>query len=122
MPNFKASRLAEDIKREMSVIMRDLKDPRIASMLTIVKVDLSNDLSHCKIYISSFEGIEVARQSVKGLESASGFIKRELYAKLKVKKSPDIKFIADDSIEQSAEINKVLRGMDIPSDEVNDEG
>ena len=58
MASFKAGRLGEDIKRELTDIMRELKDPRIAEFLTIVRVDLSNDLSHCKVYVSSFEGIE----------------------------------------------------------------
>lgn len=116
MPNFKSGRLAEDIKRELSAIMRELKDPRIAQMLTIVKVDLSNDLSHCKVYVSSFDGIEKAKESVKGLQSASGFIKREIFNRLDIRKSPEFKFIADDSIEHSAEINKILHDIEKKND------
>ncbi|MDO5560440.1 MAG: 30S ribosome-binding factor RbfA [Oscillospiraceae bacterium] len=108
MASFKVGRLAEDIKRELTAIIRELKDPRIAEFLTVVRVDLSNDLSHCKVYISSFGGIEKAQQSVKGLESASGFIKRELFSRLKMRKCPDLKFIADNSIERSSEINKII--------------
>ena len=52
MASFKVGRMAEDIKREMTAILRELKDPRIAEMLTIVRVELSNDLSHCKIFVS----------------------------------------------------------------------
>ena len=100
MASFKVGRMAEDIKREMTAILRELKDPRIAEMLTIVRVELSNDLSHCKIFVSCFEGSEKAKQSVKGLESASGFIRHELF-----------KFIADDSLEHSAEINQKLREL-----------
>ena len=69
MPNFKNSRLAEDIKREMTAIIRELKDPRIAPMTSIVRVELSGDMSHCKIFVSCIEGLETAKQSVKGLES-----------------------------------------------------
>ena len=112
MASFKTGRMAEDLKRELTAILRELKDPRIAPMLTIVKVDLSNDLSHCKVYVSSFNGMDEAKESVKGLESASGFIKRELFARLKMRKCPDLKFIADDSIEQSAEINKIIKGFE----------
>ena len=60
--------MAEDIKREMTAILRELKDPRIDSMLTIVRTDLSGDMSNCKIYVSSFAGIEKAKESVKGLK------------------------------------------------------
>ena len=72
MPNFKNSRMAEDIKREMTAILRELKDPRIDRMLTIVRADLSGDMSSCKIYVSSFEGIERAKESVEGLKSGAG--------------------------------------------------
>ena len=108
MPNFKNSRLAEDIKREMTAIIRELKDPRIAPMTSIVRVELSGDMSHCKIFVSCIEGLETAKQSVKGLESGEGFIKRELFHRLKMRKCPELKFIADDSIAHSAEINKML--------------
>ena len=109
MPNFKNSRLAEDIKREMTAIIRELKDPRIAPMTSIVRVELSGDMSHCKIFVSCIVGLETAKQSVKGLESGEGFIKRELFHRLKMRKCPELKFIADDSIAHSAEINKMLK-------------
>ncbi|MGN0604921.1 MAG: 30S ribosome-binding factor RbfA [Oscillospiraceae bacterium] len=111
MASFKAGRLGEDIKRELTAILRELKDPRIAPMTTIVRADLSNDMSHCKVYVSCFEGIERAKLSVEGLTSASGYIKRELFARLKMRKCPDLKFIADDSIEHSAEINQMINNF-----------
>ena len=67
--------MAEDIKREMTAILRELKDPRIDKMLTIVRTDLSGDMSSCKIYVSSFEGMERSKESVEGLKSAAGFIR-----------------------------------------------
>ncbi|MDD6279506.1 MAG: 30S ribosome-binding factor RbfA [Oscillospiraceae bacterium] len=111
MANFKNSRTAEDIKREMTAILRELKDPRIDPMLTVVRTELSGDMSYCKIYVSSFGGIEKSRESVKGLTSGSGFIKRELFHRLKLRKCPELKFIADDSIEHSAEINRKLKEL-----------
>lgn len=111
MANFKNGRMAEDIKREMTAILRELKDPRIDPMLTIIRADLAGDMSHCKIYVSCFSGIEKARESVKGLTSAEGFVRRELFRRLKMRKSPELKFIADDSIARSAEINKKLMDL-----------
>lgn len=111
MANFKNSRMAEDIKREMTAILRELKDPRIDKMLTIVRADLSGDMSVCKVYVSSFEGIEKTKESVKGLTSACGFIRRELFHRLKMRKSPELTFIADNSIERSAEISKKLNDL-----------
>ena len=109
MPSFKSNRLEEDINRELTAIFRELKDPRICDMLSIVKCDLSRDLSHCKVYVSSFYGMDKTKKSDEGLQSASGFIKRELFARLKMRKCPDLKFIADDSIERSSQINEVIR-------------
>ena len=111
MPNFKNSRMAEDIKREMTAILRELKDPRIDKMLTIVRADLSGDMSSCKIYVSSFEGMERSKESVEGLRSAAGFVKRELFHRLKMRKAPGLTFIADNSIERGAEISKKLHDL-----------
>lgn len=111
MANYKTNRMAEDIKREMTAILRDLKDPRIDKMLTVVRADLSGDMSVCKIYVSSLDGIEATNQSVQGLKSASGFIRRELFHRLQMRKSPELTFIADNSIERGAEISKKLHDI-----------
>ena len=112
MPNFKNSRMAEDIKRELTAILRELKDPRIDPMLTIVRADLSGDMSSCKVYVSSLDGIERTNESVKGLKNAAGFIRRELFRRLdNMRKSPELSFIADSSIERSAEISRKLKDL-----------
>ena len=69
MANFKANRTEEDILREMTAILRELKDPRIDPMLTVVRAELSRDLSDCKIFVSSLSGKETAKESCKGLDS-----------------------------------------------------
>ena len=104
--------MSEDIRRIISGKMRDLKDPRIknaADMLTVVRCDTSRDGSYCKVYISSFEGIERAKEAVKGFDSAKGFLKREISNVLGLRKCPELEFIADDSIEHSAHINRLLK-------------
>lgn len=108
MANFKANRTEEDILREMTAILRELKDPRIDPMLTVVRAELSRDLSDCKIFVSSLSGQDAAKQSCQGLDNASGFIRRELFHRLKIRKCPALHFVADDSIAHSAEINRML--------------
>ena len=76
MANFKANRTEEDILREMTAILRELKDPRIDPMLTVVRAELSRDLSDCKIFVSSLSGKDAAKESCKGLDSAAGYIRR----------------------------------------------
>lgn len=113
MAGLKAYRMGEDIKRIISSKIRDLKDPRIsgAMMLTIVRCEVSSDGSYCKVFVSSIEGYEQAKEAVKGFESAKGFLKREISNVLKLRKCPELKFVADNSIEHSAEINKKLRDL-----------
>lgn len=112
MPSFRTARTEEDVKRELTDIMRSLKDPRITGILSIVKLELAGDYSHCKVYISSLDGFDAAKTAVKGLESAAGFIRREIGLRLKMRRSPEFHFIADDGIEHSAEINKKLKGLE----------
>ncbi|MDR0919860.1 MAG: 30S ribosome-binding factor RbfA [Oscillospiraceae bacterium] len=102
--SFYVERTAEDIHRHLTDIFRDLKDPRIDRMITIIHIDLSADLSDCKVYVSCLGGLAKAQESVKGLTQASGFIKRELFSRLKAKKCPSLTFIADDSVEKSREM------------------
>ncbi len=118
MASYKANRTEEDILREMTAILRELKDPRIDPMLTVVRAELSRDLSDCKIFVSSLSGQSAAKQSCLGLESASGFIRRELFRRLKIRKCPALHFIADDSIAHSAEINRKLQML--KSTEISD--
>ena len=110
MANFKTGRISEDIRRELSALIKELKDPRIANgMLTIMRCDVSNDMSHCKVYVSSLDGFEKTKEAVKGFESSSGYKKRELSIALHIKKCPELKFIADNSTEHSVKINKLLK-------------
>ncbi len=122
MASYKAGRMSGDIQRIISGKMRDLKDPRIngGEMLTIVRCDVSSDGSFCKVYISSLEGFDKAKEAVKGFESATGFLKREISNVLKLKKCPDLKFIADDSAEYSRKIFAKLK--DISDKETKNEG
>ena len=111
MPGFHLDRISEDIKREIISIMRELKDPRVSGMLTVVKVDVSNDLSYAKIYISAMEGLETAKNSVKGLQNAQGYIRKQLGARLHLRKSPELKFIADNSIEKGMDLFEKIKGL-----------
>ncbi len=111
MAGHRIGRLSEDMKRELSAVMRELKDPRVHGMLSIVKLELSNDLSHCKVYISAMEGMETAREAVKGLQSASGFIKNKICARIRMRRCPELHFVADDSIEHSAQLSKMIEEL-----------
>lgn len=111
MPSYKNARATEDVRRELSDIIRGLKDPRITGLLSIVKLDLSSDYSYCKVHISSMDGLETAKTAVEGLKNAQGFIRREIGLRLKLRRTPEFKFLPDDGIAYSAELNKKLRDL-----------
>ena len=100
MAGYRIDRVSEDIKRELATVIRELKDPRVqGKMLTVVNVDISSDASYAKVYISAMEGLDTAKTAVKGLTNATGYIRREIGSRLRLRKTPEIKFIADNSIE-----------------------
>lgn len=105
MPNYRIGRVSEDIRREITAIIRELKDPRVKDkMLTVVRVEVSSDASFAKVYVSDFKGIDGAKEAVKGLEVATGYIRREVGSRLHLRKTPELKFIADNSIEKGFEL------------------
>ncbi len=122
MSGHRIERTTEDIKRELTAIFRELKDPRVAdAFISIIRVDLTNDLSYCTVYVSAMEGMDRAKEAVKGLKSSSGFVRRELGARLKIRHVPELIFKATDSIEYSANISRILNGLEIKDDEQSSE-
>lgn len=117
MSVYKQDRAAEDIKRELAAVVRELKDPRIAEhVITVVRCEVAHDLSFVKVYVSAVEGIEVAKQAVKALTNASGLVRREVGTRLHLRKAPELRFIADDSIEYGMAIAKKLESLSLSED------
>ena len=109
MPGHRSDRVAEDMHREIIAVMKEIKDPRVADkLLTVVRVTVSHDLSSAKVYISDFKGIKSAKEAVKVFNGASEFIRREVGQNLHLRKAPELRFIADDSVEHGMEIFKKL--------------
>ena len=122
MAGYRVGRVSEDIKREIVAVIRELKDPRVRDkFLTVVRVDVSSDLSYAKVYVSSMSGIEDAKEAVKGLTSATGLIRREVGSKLHLRKTPELKFIADDSVQHGMEIFKKIESTVITDADVNED-
>ena len=120
MASHRIERTTEDIKRELTAIFRELKDPRVTSaFLSIVRVEVTSDLSYCTVKVSAIEGLDKAKEAVKGLRSASGFIRRELGHRLRLRHVPELIFEATDSIEYSANVSRILNSLDISESEEN---
>lgn len=112
MAGFKHGRITSDIQMAMSELLREVKDPRVSPLIGVVKVDVSGDLSYATIYVSAIDGYEATLNSVKGLKSAAGYLRRELGSRLRLRKVPELRFVADDSIIKSAQIMNIIEGFD----------
>ncbi len=112
MMRFKRSdKVGDQIRAEISdILLKELKDPRIG-FITITKVVVSDDLRTAKIYYSVFGKEQEKEESNKGLESAKGYIKRELGRRMRLKYMPEIAFMFDDSLEYGEHIEELLRDV-----------
>lgn len=109
MAGYKINRVTSDIKIALSELLREVKDPRVSKLISIVKLDVSGDMSYATVYISAIEGNEKTQESVKALnKSAAGFLRRELGSRMKLRKVPELRFVADNSIENSAHIQRII--------------
>ncbi len=105
-------RINDEIQKEISAIIRgDLKDPRIGVITSVLKVDTTNDLKYCKVYISVL-GDEDKKQEVMGvLKNAAGFIRSLIAQRINLRITPELKFILDDSLEYSFKIDSLIRSV-----------
>lgn len=117
MGSYRMDRTGEDIMRELTAILRTVKDPRVSGLVSIVRADVTRDMSYATVYISSMDGLEAAKTAVKGLTSAAGYMRRELGLALKLRHVPELRFVADDSIAYSSRIAEQLQKLDIKSSE-----
>ena len=109
MPRIRYDRINEEIKKALSEIVRDMKDPRISPMTTIVLAEATNDLKLCKVKVSVYDkDDEVRRETVAQLNRAEGFIARQLGQKIDIRRIPTLKFTLDDSIEYAVHIAEII--------------
>ena len=112
MANYsRTDRISEEVKRELSAIVREIKDPRLPMMSTVVAVKVTKDLKFATAYISFFGGESEKASGLAALKSASGFIRREIGHRLNLRNTPEFTFVADDSIEYGAHINEILKEL-----------
>ncbi|MDR0935354.1 MAG: 30S ribosome-binding factor RbfA [Oscillospiraceae bacterium] len=102
-------RINEDIQRELSVIIGEVKDPRVSGcMVSVIAAETSKDQRYCKVHVSAFGTFE-ERELLKGLKSAAGFLRGELCRRLKLRQSPELTFTLDRGIEHAAKIDALLK-------------
>ena len=105
----KNTRINSEVLKELSrIISREIKDPRISPMTTVVAVEVAQDLKTCKAFISVLGSEEEQESTVEGLRSAHGYIKRELARSINLRNTPDIRFILDQSIEYGVNMSRKI--------------
>ena len=106
--SIKNTRINGEVQRELSNIIRELKDPRVGIMTSVTAVEVTPDLKYCKAYISVLGDDETKAETLAGLKSAAGFIRRELARTVNLRNTPEIRFIMDESIEYGMRMSKLI--------------
>lgn len=110
MANYRRGRINEEMQKELSVLMREIKDPRVSdAMVSITAAEVTPDLKFATVYFSVLIGDGAAAK--KGLESAKGFIRREIAQRLNLRQTPEFTFVYDKSIEHGAHIAKLIEDV-----------
>ena len=115
MASNRIGRINEEIQRELSALIPAVKDPRVFGMISVTAVETTPDLRYAKAYISVLDK-ENGERVLKGLRSASGWLRRELGSALKLRYTPELVFQLDDSIDKGAHILELLRSVEGPKE------
>lgn len=112
MAKVRMERLAEELKKTVSSIIFEMKDPRIPTVTSITSMEVTQDLKYAKARVSVYgENEEAAKEAVAALNHAAGFIQHEVGNRMTIRRVPQIKFVVDDSIAYSVHIAEVLRSL-----------
>jgi ribosome-binding factor A len=108
MGSQRAGRVGEVIKEVASETIRRLKDPRITGLVSVTDVEVSGDMSHAKVFVSIYGDEDQQRETLEGLQAASGYVRTQVGREVKLRVTPEIHFRQDKSLEQGANINALL--------------
>ena len=107
MANYRRGRINDEMKKELALVLREVKDPRLKdAFISITAVEVTGDLKFAKVYYSAMMGDK--KEIAKGLKNATGYIRSQLARSLNLRQTPELTFVYDDSIENGAHIEKLL--------------
>ncbi|MGN0985899.1 MAG: 30S ribosome-binding factor RbfA [Candidatus Enterenecus sp.] len=112
MASNRIGRINEEIQRELAALIPTVKDPRVTGMISVTAVDTTTDLRYAKVYVSMLDKSS-AKEVVKGLKSAAGYLRRELGHRLNLRYTPELVFEEDHSIDHGAHILELLRDPNV---------
>ena len=117
MASNRINRINEEIQKELSSLLRSVKDPRVQdTMISITRVETTPDLRYTKVYVSFLQD-EKAQEAMKGLQSAGGWIRRQLGQNLQLRYAPEIVWALDDSITYGAHMLNLINSLGVKHDE-----
>lgn len=109
MSKHRKSRINEEVRREISdIIMNGIKDPRVSKLCSVVAAEVTPDLKFAKVFISVLGSEEEKKNTLAGLNSAAGYIRKELGTRINLRNNPEVHFELDKSIEHGARIMDIL--------------
>lgn len=111
MANHRIGRINEEIQRELSALIRNVKDPRVQGLVSVTAVETTPDLRYAKVFVSVLERNH-AGEVMKGLKSAAGYLRRELGNTLSLRYTPELVFQQDDSIDKGAKVLRMLEELE----------
>ena len=121
MASNRINRINEEIQKELSNLLRNVKDPRVqGTMISITRVETTPDLRYTKVYVSFLQA-DKADDAMKGLKSAAGFLRRQLGTNLKLRYAPEIVWALDDSITYGAHMLNLINSLGVKHDEDADQ-
>ena len=121
MVSNRIGRINEEIQRELAELLRGLKDPRVQdTMISITRVETTPDLRYAKVYTSFLEA-DRAKDALKGLKSASGYLRRELGRALQLRYTPELQWVLDDSITYGAKMLELINSLEVSHDDEPDQ-
>ncbi len=105
----RTNRISEEVRREISeIVQNELKDPRLSRMTSIISVNVTRDLRYAKVYVSVLGSEEEKKNTINGLKSAAGFIRREIGQRIQLRYTPELQFELDNSIERGVYLSKLI--------------
>ena len=120
--SIKNTRINGEVQRELSnIIHNEIKDPRIHPMTSVVTVEVAPDLKTCKAYISVLGDEKAQQDTIAGLKSAEGYIRRELAHTVNLRNTPEIRFILDQSIEYGVRMSRLIDEINAGLEDGGDE-
>lgn len=119
MANYRRGRINDEVQKELAMILREVKDPRVSdAFISVTAVEVTPDLKFAKVYYSAMQGDK--KEVAKGLKSSAGYIRRQLAQRLNLRMTPELTFVEDHSIAHGAHISKLLNGIEFAPETPDD--